>query len=243
MFLQSTPLAATAIALRSGQLDLLGYIDQTCQRVETLDSQIQALLPEPDRNARLRREALALQARYPDPANRPPLYGILVGVKDIYNVDGFLTKAGSQVPPDLLTGAQAWCVTALKNQGALILGKTVTAEFAFIDPGPTRNPHNLEYTPGGSSSGSAAAVAAGFCSLAFGTQTIGSTIRPAVYCGIVGFKPSYGRIPMDGIIHFSETLDHVGLFTQDVAGMVLAASILCRDWRSNVDNADRLPVL
>ncbi len=243
MFLRSAPLAATANALRTGQLDLLDYIEETCQRVEVLDGQLRALLPEPDRRTRLQREALALQARFPDPASRPPLYGVLIGVKDIYNVNGFLTRAGSPLPPDLLTGAEAWCVSILKSQGALILGKTVTAEFAYADPGPTRNPHNLEHTPGGSSSGSAAGVAAGFCSLALGTQTIGSVIRPAAYCGIVGFKPSYGRIPMDGIIHFSVSLDHVGMFTQDVAGMTLAASLLCRNWHPLTNGAESLPVL
>ncbi len=128
----------------------------------------------------------------------------------------------------------------------MVLGKTVTAEFAYFDPGPTRNPHNLEHTPGGSSSGSAAAVAAGFCSLALGTQTVGSIIRPAAYCGIVGFKPSYGRIPIDGVIPFSKALDHVGLFTQDVEGMALAATLLCQAWRElpeSTYSAERLPIL
>jgi Asp-tRNA(Asn)/Glu-tRNA(Gln) amidotransferase A subunit family amidase len=111
------------------------------------------------------------------------------------------------------------------------LGKTVTTEFAYFEPGPTRNPRNLDFSPGGSSSGSAAAVAAGFCPLAIGTQTIGSTIRPAAFCGIVGFKSSYGRISMAGGILCSDTFDHVGVFTQDVAGMELSASLLCQNWR------------
>src|SRR5262249_2824459 len=161
----------------------------------------------------------------------PSLYGVLIGVKDIFRATGFPTRAGSRLPPELLAGDEASCVTLLKSRGALILGKTVTAEFAYIDPGPTRNPYNLDHTPGGSSSGSAAAVAAGYCSLALGTQTIGSVIRPASYCGIVGFKPSYDRIPTDGVIHVSKALDHVGLLMQDVPGMALAASILCREWR------------
>ena len=101
----------------------------------------------------------------------------------------------------------------LKDAGALILGKTVTTEFAYFAPGPTRNPHNLDHTPGGSSSGSAAAVAAGFCALALGTQTIGSIIRPAAFCGVVGFKPSYDRISREGVIPLSPSLDHVGFFT------------------------------
>jgi Asp-tRNA(Asn)/Glu-tRNA(Gln) amidotransferase A subunit family amidase len=123
-------------------------------------------------------------------------------------------------------------VTRLREAGALVLGKTVTTEFAYAEPGPTRNPHNLEHTPGGSSSGSAAAVAAGLCSLALGTQTIGSVIRPAAFCGIVGFKPTYGRIATDGVIAYSVSVDTVGLLTQDVAGMVLAAALLCHDWKA-----------
>jgi Asp-tRNA(Asn)/Glu-tRNA(Gln) amidotransferase A subunit family amidase len=172
IFIQPAPLIATAGALRSGQLDLVDYVEQTCRRVEALDPQIKAFLPEPDRLGRLRQEALALQARFPDPTRRPSLFGVLVGVKDVFRVDGFLTRAGSQVPADRLAGVEAACVSLLKSQGALILGKTVTAEFAYIDPGPTRNPHNLDHTPGGSSSGSAAAVAAGFCALALGTQPL-----------------------------------------------------------------------
>ncbi len=242
MLIQSAPLAATASALRTGQLDLLDEVERTCQRIDALDPQIQSLLLEPDRLGRLRQQAAVLQARYPDPESRPPLYGILVGVKDIYRADGFPTRAGSTLPPERLAGAQASCVTELLRQGSLILGKTVTAQFAYVDPGPTRNPHHLEHTPGGSSSGSAAAVAAGFCPLALGTQTIGSVIRPAAYCGIVGFKPSFGRIPTDGIIPVSPHLDHVGLFTQDVQGMALAASLLCQHW-TPVPTDERLPVL
>ncbi|MGD8587047.1 MAG: amidase family protein, partial [Chloroflexota bacterium] len=110
-------------------------------------------------------------------------------------------------------------------------GKTITTEFAYFGPGPTRNPHNLEHTPGGSSSGSAAAVAADLCPLATGTQTIGSIVRPASYCGVVGFKPSYDRITRSGVIPLAPSLDHVGVFSNDVAGVELAASVLCRDWQ------------
>ncbi len=242
MLTQPASLTAIATALRTGQLALTHYIDDVCNRVEALDPQLQALLPEPDRRARLLREAAALQAAYPDPVDRPPLYGVLIGVKDIFRADGFPTKAGSQLPLHLFDGPEAPSVTKLKANGALILGKTVTTEFAYFEPGPTRNPHNLAHTPGGSSSGSAAAVAAGFCPLAFGTQTIGSMIRPAAYCGVVGFKPSYGRIDTAGVIPISTALDHIGLFAQDVAGVLLAASLLCRDWQL-VEPPNRLPTL
>jgi Asp-tRNA(Asn)/Glu-tRNA(Gln) amidotransferase A subunit family amidase len=238
------PLVETVTSLRTGELDLLAYINELSDRIEDAEPRIQALLPEVDRRARLLAEAQALQARFPDPTNRPPLFGIPVGIKDIFFVDGFPTRAGSQLPPELFVGLEGDCVHSLHTAGTLILGKTVTTEFAYFEPGPTRNPHNLDYSPGGSSSGSAAAVAAGFCPLAIGTQTIGSTIRPAAFCGIIGFKSSYGRIPMTGGILCSETFDHIGIFTQDVAGMELVASLLCKNWlKVEMDVSDTLPVL
>ncbi len=189
------------------------------------------------------REAIELQERFPEPAQRPPLYGIPVGVKDVFRVDGFPTQAGSQLPAELFEGDEASCVNTLRNAGAIILGKTISTEFAWIEPGPTRNPRNVSHTPGGSSSGSAAAVAAGYCPLAIGMQTIGSTIRPAAFCGIVGFKPSYGRIPTDGLIMFSESVDTIGLFTQDVAGMAIAAPLLCNNWHPmKFAGSDTLPI-
>lgn len=241
--IQPAPLAETAAALRSGQLDLLSYIGEVCKRIDVAEPELHALLPEEDRQQRLRREAIALQKRFPDLASHPPLYGIMVGVKDVFRVDGFLTRAGSQLPPELFSGSEASCVRRLRDAGAIILGKTISTEFAWIEPGPTRNPHHLGHTPGGSSSGSAAAVAAGFCPLAIGTQTIGSTIRPAAFCSIVGFKPSYGRIPTEGLVLFSESVDTIGLFTQDTAGMALGASLLCNNWHPAALATDALPVL
>jgi Asp-tRNA(Asn)/Glu-tRNA(Gln) amidotransferase A subunit family amidase len=197
---------------------------------EATNAQIHAFLPEEGRFERLRQEVAALESRYPEPALRPPLYGVPVGVKDIFHVDGLPTYAGSRMPPRLLAGPEAECVTQLKEAGALVLGKTVTTEFAYFAPGPTRNPHNHEHTPGGSSSGSAAAVAAGLCPLALGTQTIGSVLRPASFCGVLGFKPTSGRISRAGVIPLSPSLDHIGFFAQDVALAAVVAHILCRDW-------------
>jgi len=138
-----------------------------------------AFVPEENRFERLQKEAKRIVSRYPDPKNRPPLFGMLVGVKDNIHVDGFITRAGTRLPPAELQGREGESITKLKNAGALILGKTVTTEFAYFEPGPTRNPYHPEHTPGGSSSGSAASVGAGLCPLALGTQTIGSVIRPA----------------------------------------------------------------
>jgi Asp-tRNA(Asn)/Glu-tRNA(Gln) amidotransferase A subunit family amidase len=195
------------------------------------EPEVRAFLGEERRFERLRREAAELDRRWPDAAARPPLFGVPVGVKDIFHVDGFETRGGSRLPPDALEGPEAACVTALKAAGALILGKTVSTEFAYFAPGPTRNPWNLEHTPGGSSSGSAAAVAAGLSPLALGTQTIGSILRPAAFCGVVGFKPSYERISRDGVIPLAPSFDHLGFFTPDVAGAARAAAVLCRVWQ------------
>ncbi len=238
----SAPLSALAAALRSDQLDLLTLINAALERIEMHESSIRALVPEPERRTRLLREAAALQQRFPDSANRPPLYGILLGVKDLFRVDGFPTHAGSQLPVEEFSGPEARCVKKLRDAGALLLGKTITTEFAYFEPGPTRNPHHLAHTPGGSSSGSAAAVAAGFCPLALGTQVIGSTMRPAAFCGIVGYKPGYGRIATDGLIPCAPSLDTIGFFTQDVAGIETVAPLLCDDWQPATSQT-RLPVL
>jgi Asp-tRNA(Asn)/Glu-tRNA(Gln) amidotransferase A subunit family amidase len=205
------------------------------------DAQVRAFLDEPARFDRLRQESEALLRRFPAPEQRPPLFGVAVGVKDIFHVDGFSTRAGSRLPPEVLAGPQAECVGQLLQAGALILGKTVTTEFAYFAPGPTRNPRHLEHTPGGSSSGSAAAVAAGLAPLAIGTQTIGSVIRPAAFCGVVGFKPTYGRVSTAGVIPLAPSLDHIGWFGADVAGAEAAAEVLCRDWKPAT--ADRRPRL
>jgi len=224
-------LPALAGALRSGQLAVARYLAMLEFRFERLEPWVRAFMPEPDRFSRLRDEAAALEARWPAPAERPPLFGVPVGVKDIMRVDGLPTTGGSQLPVEVLAGPESDCVTRLKQAGTLILGKTVSTEFAYFEPGPTRNPRDPAHTPGGSSSGSAAAVAAALCPLALGTQTIGSIIRPAAFCGVVGFKPSFGRISADGVIPLAPSLDHVGLFTSNVAGAALAASVMLGDWR------------
>lgn len=193
------------------------------QRFADVEPNVRAFLEEPDRFARIEREAAA------SPGG--PLAGVTLGVKDIIHVDGLPTRAGSLVPPQVLQGAEASCVTKLKQAGAVVVGKTVTTEFAWFAPGPTRNPHNLDYTPGGSSSGSAAAVAAELCDLALGTQTGGSTIRPASFCGVVGFKPTFNRIAIDGVIPFSVDADTVGLFARDLPLVMRAAAVVCNDWQ------------
>jgi len=209
---------------------------ETIQKIETLflerEPSVLAFLPEDKRFQRLRREAQKLLEKYPEPDKRPPLFGELIGVKDIFHVSGFTTRAGSRLPTDLIQGEQAESVTKLIKAGALILGKTVTTEFAYFAPGPTRNPHNADHTPGGSSSGSAAAVGAELCRMALGTQTIGSITRPAAFCGVVGYKPSYDRISRSGVIPLSPSLDHIGGFTRTVATAEKMASLSCQSWTS-----------
>lgn len=224
------PLAPLATALASGQLSIRDAVDQARARIEAYEGSIHALLPEPGRRERLLREAAELEARYPEPSKRPPLFGVLLGVKDIFAADGFETRAGSKLPASLFAMPEGPVVAALRRAGALVLGKTVTTEFAYFAPGPTANPWNAAHTPGGSSSGSAAAVAAGFCSLALGTQTIGSISRPAAFCGISGWKPSYDRTSRTGVVPFSPSLDHVGLLAPDAAGLALAAPVITPDW-------------
>ncbi len=226
-----TTLASLIVELRSGSWPLLDYLAELEAYFETREPSVLAFVPEGGRFDRLWQEAEALLNRYPHPADRPPLFGVPVGVKDIFHVNGFITYAGSRLPPDVLQGPEATVVTQLKEAGALVLGKTVTTEFAYFAPGPTRNPHHPGHTPGGSSSGSAAAVGVGLCPLALGTQTIGSISRPAAFCGVVGYKPSYERISRAGVIPLSPSLDHIGLFAPDVKGISLVAAQLCHDWQ------------
>jgi Asp-tRNA(Asn)/Glu-tRNA(Gln) amidotransferase A subunit family amidase len=224
------PLAPLARTLRSGDREPATLAADLCDRLEAIDGDVEAFLPEAGRRERVTREAAARAARDDDPSTRPSLFGVPVGLKDIFHVEGYATAAGSSLPVATLTAQESTAVTRLREAGALALGKTHTTEFAYAAPPPTRNPNALGHTPGGSSSGSAAAVAAGMCPLALGSQTVGSVLRPAAFCGVVGFKPSYGRIPTDGVVPFAPSVDHVGTFTADVAGAARAASVLCDGW-------------
>jgi Asp-tRNA(Asn)/Glu-tRNA(Gln) amidotransferase A subunit family amidase len=235
------PLLPLINILRSGELPLATYLSQLEKRFHQWEPKVQAFVREEVRFDRLRSEAQSLLEKYPQPENRPPLFGVPIGVKDIFHVQGFETRAGSRLPPEVLKGREARSITVLKEAGALIMGKTVSTEFAYFAPGPTRNPYDNRHTPGGSSSGSAAAVATGLCPIALGTQTIGSVNRPAAFCGVVGFKPSYDRIARTGVIPLAPSLDHIGVFTAEVAGAELAASVLCPDWHLAV--IEGLPVL
>jgi Asp-tRNA(Asn)/Glu-tRNA(Gln) amidotransferase A subunit family amidase len=135
-------------SLRTDELALPEYLAQVQAWFDEREPSVLAFVPEPNRFERLQREAEALLSRFPDPENRPPLFGMLVGAKDNFHIDGFVTQAGTRLPVAEIQGSEAESVTKLKNAGALILGKTVTTEFAYFAPGPTRNPYNPENTPG-----------------------------------------------------------------------------------------------
>ena len=160
---------------------------------------------------------VALRRR--EQCNHGPLSGWSLGVKDIIDVQGMPTRCNVDFLPGTPVSEHAVIVKSLLAQGAFVLAKTVTTSFAFLDPGVTRNPWNPRHTPGGSSSGSAAAVACGMVRLALGSQTVASVNRPASYCGVVGFKPTFGRLDTTGVFPFSPSVDTVGFFTRGVSDM------------------------
>ncbi|AWT59786.1 MAG: Glutamyl-tRNA(Gln) amidotransferase subunit A [Candidatus Moanabacter tarae] len=224
-------------SLRSGDLFLGSYLDAICDRIDEEEGTIHAFVSGQCDRETIRSRGESLLKKYPETDKRPSLFGLPIGIKDIYRVDGYETRCGSRLPPLLFEGKQASSVTRLLNAGAVLMGKTVTTEFASYMPGPTRNPHRLNHTPGGSSSGSAAGVASGFYPVALGSQTVGSVIRPASFCGVFGFKPSFGRIPTDGVIPLAPSLDHVGFFCRDVFGLSPVASVLMKDWNAELSSS------
>ena len=217
--------AAEAIRqMRAGEITCEALVTACLERIDEVDGDVQAW-------AHLDRDYALEQARQRDAARqsgRPcgPLHGVPVGVKDIFDTEGLPTENGTVLDSGRQPTADCKVVSLLGEAGAVIMGKTVTTELAVFGPGKTRNPHNTEHTPGGSSSGSAAAVAAGMVPLAVGTQTNGSVIRPAAYCGIVGFKPSHGMISRHGILALSRWLDTVGTMARNVEDAALIADVL-----------------
>ena len=176
-------------------------------------------------------EGALAQARTLDalaPARRGPLHGIPVAIKEVFDVKGLKCAWGTPIHANRVPGNDAWVVAALREAGAIIMGTAVSTEYALATAGPTRNPWDKSRTPGASSSGPAAAVGAGMVPVALGTQTIGSIIRPAAYCGIYGFKPSWGSIDDTGAMALSEPLDHVGILASDFSDLRRTFSILRR---------------
>jgi Asp-tRNA(Asn)/Glu-tRNA(Gln) amidotransferase A subunit family amidase len=213
-----------ARAIRDGAISAEQLTEACLARVREVDERVQAW-------AFLDPEHALGQARARDEERREgrptgPLHGVPVAIKDIIDTEDMPTEDGTVLHAGRTPSRDAAVVAMLRAAGAVIFGKTVTTELATYAPGKTRNPHNPEHTPGGSSSGSAAAVAAGMVPLALGSQTNGSVIRPASFCGVYGFKPTHGLVPRTGVLKLSRTLDHVGAFARSVEDLALIAEQL-----------------
>jgi Asp-tRNA(Asn)/Glu-tRNA(Gln) amidotransferase A subunit family amidase len=213
-------------AIEDGLLTSQELVEACFNRIEELEDDIGAW-------AHLDKELALEQARLTDEFRSRGLatgmlHGLPVGIKDIIDTRDYPTENGTVLHQGRRPSEDATLVSLLKEAGAIILGKTVTTELAVYAPGKTRNPHNTEHTPGGSSSGSAAAVASAMVPLAVGTQTNGSLIRPASYCGVYGFKPSFARISRNGVLQQSRPLDTVGVFARDLPDLALIGDVLMR---------------
>jgi Asp-tRNA(Asn)/Glu-tRNA(Gln) amidotransferase A subunit family amidase len=213
-----------ARAIAAGEITPRSVVERCAEAIAARDAEIGAFVASDLAAARRAADAPGLAAL--------PLAGLPVGMKDIYDTADFPTAHGSPIYAGYRPAADAAMVALTRRAGGIVLGKTATAEFASNAPVPTRNPRNLAHTPGGSSCGSAAAVAAGMVPVAFGSQTGGSVIRPAAFCGIAGFKPSYGLLPTPGMKCVSWSFDTVGLFAAGVADLAFAAAAVSgRDLR------------
>jgi len=219
------PKIAIAVeAIARGTLSPVELVDFCFQRINAHEPQVRAWVMLDEAGARREAERLAELARGGQMLG--PLHGIPIAIKDIVDVAGWPTKCGSPLRETHVAKRDAEIVVRLRSAGAILLGKTVTTQFASFDPPPTRNPWNLERTPGGSSSGSAAAVATGMCMAAIGSQTGGSIVRPAAYCGVVGLKPTYGAVPLDGIMPLAWHLDHPGPIARNVDDAALMFEVI-----------------
>lgn len=214
--------AADQIA--AGEMSAETYIGACLDHIEAIDNKVQAFVHIDPEDAL--RQARALDERQQRGVPLGPLHGVPVAIKDIFDTADYPTECGSPILKGRRPSRDCSVVARLREAGAVIIGKTVTTELAYFHPGATRNPHDLERTPGGSSSGSAAAVAAGMVPLAIGSQTNGSVIRPASYCGIYGCKPTHGAISRHGALILSQALDHVGPFARSLADLALVLEVL-----------------
>jgi Asp-tRNA(Asn)/Glu-tRNA(Gln) amidotransferase A subunit family amidase len=210
--------------IRDGKITATALLEACLDRIRGLDGQLMAWTHVDQDGARTvarERDAEARAGRV-----RGPLHGVPVGIKDIFDVAGMPTTGGARPWRHRRATEDATAVARLRAAGAVIVGKTATTEFAYRDPAPTRNPWNLGHTPGGSSAGSGAAVAARMIPFASGSQTVGSVLRPAAYNGVVGLKPTHGLIPVDGVIPLAWSLDHVGVRARSVDDVALALGAL-----------------
>jgi len=213
--------AEAARRIREGVLSSQELVQSCLERIRELEPKVQAWTFLDEEHALAQAHAADERKSLGEPIG--PLHGVPVGLKDIIDTSDMPTENGTVLHKGRTPRRDATVVAMLRAAGAVIMGKAVTTECAYFHPGKTRNPHNPEHTPGGSSSGSAAAVAAGMVPLALGSQTNGSTIRPGSFCGVYAFKPTHGLIPRTGILQLSRTLDHVGLFSRTIEDLALLA--------------------
>jgi Asp-tRNA(Asn)/Glu-tRNA(Gln) amidotransferase A subunit family amidase len=216
--------ADAARAIRDGSISSEQLVEACLARVRDADPQVQAWAYIDPQHAMAQAKAADERRREGTPVG--PLHGVPVGIKDIFDTHDMPTEDGTVLHAGRTPADDATAVARLRAAGAVIMGKTVTTELATYSPGKTRNPHNPAHTPGGSSSGSAAAVACGMVPLAIGSQTNGSVLRPAAYCGVYGFKPTHGLISRHGVLKQSRTLDHVGVFARTIDDVALACEEL-----------------
>ncbi len=231
-------IAGASAALARGELSCEELLERCLGRIDAWESQIHAWVSVDREGARRQaRECDARLARHRSEGSvesLSPLFGVPIGIKDIIDIAGQVTGAGSTARMDGPPAEHdAPVVRKLREAGAIILGKTLTTQFACFDPPPTRNPWNLERTPGGSSSGSAAAVAAGMCLGAIGSQTGGSIIRPASFCGVAGCKPTFGRVSCAGVVPVAPSLDTVGPIAGCVADLAIMLNAIASWHRVN----------
>lgn len=219
-------ITAAAPLLRSGDCTPRELVEACLAQIERYERQVHAWVWVDAEGARRTADQLAAGRSGAGPAS--PLWGIPLGIKDVFDLAGQPTLAGSRLRADHRAAADCSVVDQLRRAGAIILGKTVTTEFACFDPPPTRNPWRLTQTPGGSSSGSAAALALGMCLGAVGTQTGGSIIRPAAYCGVCGLKPSHGRVSMSGVVRVTERIDHAGPMARSARDLAILLDAIDR---------------
>ena len=213
-----------AAAIGDGLLSAHELVQSCLERIEQVDSEVQAWAFLDPEHALAQAHACDQRRREGRPSG--PLHGIPIAIKDIVDTSDMPTEDGTVLHAGRTPAHDATVVHRLREAGAVIMGKSVTTELANLTPGKTRNPHNPAHTPGGSSSGSAAAVAAGMVPLALGSQTTGSVIRPAAFCGVFGFKPSHGLISRHGVLRLSRTLDHVGVFARSIEDVALITQCL-----------------
>jgi Asp-tRNA(Asn)/Glu-tRNA(Gln) amidotransferase A subunit family amidase len=216
--------AEAAAEIARGMMSAEDYTAACLDRIAAVEGEAKAFIHLDPAHALA--QARALDRQKAEGQRIGPLHGVPVGIKDIYDTADYPTEYGSPIFAGHRPNADAAVVRKLREAGAVILGKTVSTEFAYYHPGKTRNPRDLSRTPGGSSSGSAAAVAAGMVPLAIGSQTNGSMIRPAAFCGVFGIKPSHGLISRAGALTLSRTLDHVGGYARSLEDLALLLDVL-----------------